>query len=202
MELRSECTHCGQWAVPTGLAWRDEQQGRTYIEFGCPVGHRFDTWREDWEQAGIVPGPNSDAEIVKEKASRNDAIFLPIVIILAVVAVIAFRGAQTTAGRITGTTILGLLALAFFVGWLMTRLRPGRLEVTREAVTDAHKKGKRSTQLLHAFGELRLDSTRAGTQYVRPLLRLDGTEATIEVQTFDLQDVIRACESKGWQFLD
>lgn len=202
MDLRSECTHCGDWGIPTGVAWRDEETGRTYVEFECPQGHRFDSWRQDWEQQGLIPSPGADAEIVKENASRGDVIFLPMVAVFAIVAVIAYRGAETTAGRITGSIIFGLLTLGFFILWLLMRLRPARLEVTQKAVTYAKRNGKRSQQLLHTLGELRLVYTQAGSGYRRPMLHLDGSKDYLEIQMFDTQHVIRACENKGWQFLD
>jgi hypothetical protein len=200
-ELRSECPRCGDWSWPTGAAWRDEQDGHTHIGFKCPQDHPFDSYRPEWEQQGLIPARDSEASVVKEKSSRVDVIFLPMIAIFVVVLVIALRGAETSGGRVGASIVFGGLAVGFFALWLIMRLRPARLEVTREAVTYAKEKGKRSEQLLHTFGELRLVYVLMGNSR-QPELQLDGTEASINVNTFDAQQVLRACEDRGWQILN
>jgi hypothetical protein len=109
--------------------------------------------------------------------------------------------AHTTAGRITGLVIFGVLLVFFAVGWIVTIRRPGHLEVGKSAIRYVPGKGQASALSRKQGNRLRWVKQRRGRVW-KPGLTIEGTDTVMLLGIFSRKAVQQACLARGWRFED
>jgi hypothetical protein len=143
--------------------------------------------------------PDQGAITIRESRGQLSFLFALLMLISAVALARVVPNAHTTAGRVVGAVVLGVLLVVFAAGWIVTIRRPGRLEVTRAAIRYVQGNGQVSTLSRKQGNTLRLVKQLRGRIW-KLGLAIEGTDTVMVLGIFSRRAVQQACLARGWRF--
>ena len=159
------------------------------------ITHRGEQY--DAQMGAINPDPG--AIVIQQSRTQISLLFAFLMLASAVALARVEPSAQTTGGRVAGAVVFGGLLVVFAASWVVSLRRPGRLEISRDAVRYVRRNGQVSTLSRQQGKKLR---------WVRPLrgrvwrmgLTIEGTDTVLFVGVFSRRPVQDACLARGWRF--
>ena len=107
--------------------------------------------------------------------------------------------AQTTAGRVVGSVVFGVLVVVFLAGWLLTIRRPGHMEISRDAIRYVRGNGQVSALSRKQGNRLRWVKQLRGRIW-KLGLTIEGTDTVMSLGIFSRKAIQQACLDRGWRF--
>lgn len=142
--------------------------------------------------------PSDRVTVVRESAAFRDGFWGSLTAVCIAPAVLDYINARTTAGRIVGTVIFGLLALLVMVAWYRVRRAPVRLEVSDDAITQFNDRSKGPTALLRTEGGDVMFVARGSARYRYMVLMARGSATELPLRYFRRKKIEQACRAHGW----
>jgi hypothetical protein len=130
---------------------------------------------------------------------HRDVPFAVFIAIFVVGLALAFPRTGGLGARIAAVAILGGAAVVFATAWILSVLRPSRLDVSPEAVTLVRPDGERTTLHRTSGDEITVIDVRVG-RYRRSALTIPGTGIELMLTFFSVKEVRRTCLASGWRF--
>jgi hypothetical protein len=142
-----------------------------------------------------VTGP---VVIVEERGYQVNFLWGFLTIVSAIVLWRAHTG-MSGAGRVVADVIVGAFLLLFAWAWVWFVRHPAHLEVTPEEIRFQHK-GQRKFSTLPHTGALYVKRTLIGGKHPVAFLKVEGSDDTIPMGSFDLARIKEAAAGTGWEF--
>jgi hypothetical protein len=145
--------------------------------------------------------PDPGAISIRESRGQISILFAFLMLVSAVALARVVPNAHTTAGRVTGVVIFGVLLAVFAVGWIVTIRRPGRLEIGQDTIRYVQGNGQAAALSRKQGNRLRWVKQRRG-RLGKLGLTIEGTDAVMTLGLFSRKAVQQACLARGWRFAD
>lgn len=148
-----------------------------------------------------APEAAGDAIRVREKAVVVHVLWGLLTVAFGAALVRGHFGAETSTGRLVGDLVLGALFVLASAGWIWFHRHPATLEISPTTIAHRHRGQTGSMWLVRGSGELYVYRSYATRGHV-PYLKQTGSDDAIAIQTFDWEEVRRACLATGWRLVD
>jgi hypothetical protein len=100
-------------------------------------------------------------------------------------------------GRLIVGCVLGLVLIGCAGAWILVSRRRAQFEVAHDAITLAYRGSARSDRIPRAAGELTVIETVG--RFRGLYLGTTDSDARLPLWGFDVDEVVAACRSRGWQ---
>jgi hypothetical protein len=148
---------------------------------------------------GPVTGPAAGLIVVRQSRLQRDGLFGVLIAVFGLALARGYTGAHTSTGRIAVAVFVCAVTAALVWAWVRLIGRPGRLEISGQAITFVDGQGAQRVLSRLPGGQLRIVALGAG-RYRQPGLTIEGTGTVIPLPFFSKKDVRRQCLAAGWSF--